>query len=35
MPEMALIEVITAVIGTAAGVVCAIPVVTKWVRRRR
>jgi hypothetical protein len=32
---MALIEVITAVTGSAAGVVCAIPVATKWVRRRR
>jgi hypothetical protein len=32
---MALIEVISAVLGTAAGVVSAIPVVTKWVRRRR
>jgi hypothetical protein len=31
---MALIQVITSVVGTAAGVVCAIPVVIKWIRRR-
>ncbi len=31
---MALVEVITAVIGAATGVVCAIPVVTKWIKRR-
>lgn len=32
---MALVEVITAVIGAGAGVVCAIPVVVKWIRRRQ
>jgi hypothetical protein len=31
---MALVEVITAVVSAAAGVVCAIHVVTKWIRRR-
>gem|GEM_PF-3844922 len=31
---MALVEIITAVVGAASGVVCAIPVLTKWVRRR-
>jgi hypothetical protein len=32
---MALTEVITTVVAAAAGVVCAIPVVAKWFRRRR
>jgi hypothetical protein len=32
---MALTEVITTIVSAAAGVVCAIPVVTKWIRRGR
>jgi hypothetical protein len=31
---MALVEIITAVVGAAAGVVCAIPVVIKWIRHQ-
>jgi hypothetical protein len=32
--RVVLVETITAVVGAAAGIVCAIPVVIKWIRRR-
>lgn len=31
---MALVEAITAVAGAVAGVLCAIPVVIKWIKHR-